>query len=518
MKTSNVQERYSTYMTSYEGPKYEDIDITFEYLDMAKKSLGMEGIYGIFKDLENDNVLKHVNLSYNISPSEVSVPEKVVQFIQAIGIVFRKNKFVIALDLAGNHLFDHSMHPSNEHLCNYVEKLTDALLRTGIKRIDVSDNTITGPTGRMLKGLGVLMRKFMVQRGEGFSCRFSKLHSQGFQAVSDGLGIFSPIMYLDLSDNYGGIDPTGRPNSEGILALAQQISQCQKLHSLKLARNKLREEDIITIANGVRNLPQFRVLDLSGNDCHILGSKAIKEMIISHSILGDGAGIRDLDLSSNPIGDKGAEHICEGIRRTETLSSILLNNCNISESGLSILIGALAANGTIINVSVNDNQCCQMSKIRAEAEASAVQVVQSLRKSPQSIDTSKLTTAVYSSLAKKLRFLDRNILEALYSNPSFVVHNSEMQISLFELCPPPRHLLLVDVKGKNEKVLSRLEKSNILNQKLHQAQIIYAKVMVWYEKVKYKRSIERALKQAEEKMHKINTHNEEDDIYSKYAK
>ena len=124
-----------------------------------------------------------------------------------------------------------------------------------------------------------------MMHGHAFQCRLSNLNSQCFRTISACLGPFSSLTYLDLSDNMGGLDPSGQRNGEGVAAIAMNLSHSLHMRVLKLARNFLVDEDISAIAAALHNMPQFQDLDLSGNLCHCSGAKSLNLAFISHSVL-----------------------------------------------------------------------------------------------------------------------------------------------------------------------------------------------------------------------------------------
>ena len=111
------------------------------------------------------------------------------------------------------------------------------------------------------------------------------------------IGIHSTLMYLDLSDNQGGLDPNGKPNPEGILALSSALSHSLHLKTLKLARNLLRDAEFEALAQAVQVMPQFQDLDLSGNLSKHYGIRFIKDAVIAHSIVCDTMYVLYLVLS-----------------------------------------------------------------------------------------------------------------------------------------------------------------------------------------------------------------------------
>jgi Ran GTPase-activating protein (RanGAP) involved in mRNA processing and transport len=269
-----------------DGP-YEEFDPEFEFLDVGNRKLGYKGILEVLKDLAGDQVLKQVRFNYNIAPEEFRDPKPIEEFIRLLKKILVKHKStLVAIDLAGNHLFDRHPHPTNEHTKNYQETLCVALLSSKITHLDLSDNNITGDRGRELFGLTYLMKNFMV-KGKAFKCRQNKITSQGVWAISNCLGAFSSLTFLDISYNMAGLDPLGRQNSEGIAALAMALKVSLHMRVLKIADNFLVDDDFVHIGDALSYMPQFQDLDVASNQCRTNGARALKLAIISHSIFAD---------------------------------------------------------------------------------------------------------------------------------------------------------------------------------------------------------------------------------------
>jgi hypothetical protein len=162
--------------------------------------------------------------------------------------------------------------------------MTDALLATKITHIDLSENNMLGFKGRELKGFLYFLKKFMI-KGQAFQCRHSQINSQGLICLTHCLGQPSTLTYLDISDNMGGLDPEGRPTNEGITVLAKAIAQSFHLKTLKIGRNMLKDSAIELLAEAVQVIPQFQDLDITGNQCKQYGMRAMREAVISHSII-----------------------------------------------------------------------------------------------------------------------------------------------------------------------------------------------------------------------------------------
>jgi hypothetical protein len=271
----------------FDDGAYEFIDPEFEYLDLSSRNYGFQGVLDVLQDMTGDRILKQVNLSYNIEAEEFRDPKNIVYFIKNFKRILSRHKSTLtAIDLAGNNLFRYHAHPTNEHTKNYQVELTTALLATKITHIDLSATNITGNSGRELMGLSHMMRTYMM-KGHAFKVKLNNLTSQGFAAVSECLGPFSSMTYLDVSCNSGGLDPLGRQNSEGVAALATSMKQSLHMRVFKAAENHLVDDDFVLLSDALAAMPQFQDLDLSSNQCRTNGARALKLAIISHSIFAD---------------------------------------------------------------------------------------------------------------------------------------------------------------------------------------------------------------------------------------
>lgn len=370
----------------------------YEYLNLngsRKRAIpmGLEEVIRYLNTITDDKVVKHFDLGNNIGLDDVNVPSKMREFWKSLKETLQFNKSIIAIHLEGNHLFNNSEHPSNEHLTNYVMDFVNAIAGSKILHLDISENSITGEQGRMLKGLNQLMKRWATT-ALSFKCRMSRLHSQGFCTVSVGLGIQSSIMYLDLSDNFGGLDPNGRKNSEGIQIFCRQLAGTLNLRILKLARNFLGDEDIVLISQAVSYLKNLQILDLAGNICHVIGAEAIAEALLCHVNLTGLEGLKEIDLSGNPLKKLGLLALCRAIDRSDTLIILKIAHCEIERDEMIIFRESLTKNVLIEYLDVSNNPASDVQEDMAQAEIEANRLIITLRKNPFAVDTNKISLAV----------------------------------------------------------------------------------------------------------------------------
>jgi Ran GTPase-activating protein (RanGAP) involved in mRNA processing and transport len=531
--------------------KYEGLE-DYEFIDQSGRNLGIDGIFELLTDTEGDKLVKQLNLSYNMSLEDVHNPREVERFFRGLKQrLLKKNQTLTALDLAGNHLFHWFPHPSNEHVKNYVETIYDAVVKSNISHLDLSENNITGNSSRELKGLSVLMNKYMV-KNKAFTCRFNNINSQGIKTVSQCLGLYSTVTYLDLSDNQGGVDPRGVQNSEGIAFLASTLMLSMHLRVLKLARNFLSDDDVPLIALQLERLPQFQDLDIAGNLLSIKSCKALQTALISHSTFAESGlheGFRSLILSNNHLSEDCIVALAVGIERSDTLKTLKLAWCDIvDKDSVKILLKALQKNASITTLDVTNNPMTHRNYTLLMAEQWANCLLCRIKnEGSQSVDTTTLTAPIYTALSRKLRFLPQNVLAELHSNPSFNVAKSDMMRSLHLLRAPERRKLLDNVvqhenllaiesppvsltnrlsptdlyaspkqnrKAASGKMDSRLLQSVAQSRRLAASSKIYNIVLYWYDTViRKKKRLRLALEEAKRKQEERSRRNDDDDIY-----
>jgi len=447
---------------NYKISPYENVDSNFEFLNLSGKQLYVTGLLSVLSDLTDDKILKHLNISDNVSFEEGQKPSKMRALQAALRDALSQNTCLTALDLAGNHMFDCTMHPVNEHLSDYTHDLTDTLCMSRITHLDVSNNCIVGPTSRIHSGLAYLVRRYVLPKAVAFKCRDNMLNSQCLFTIAEGLGVYSSITELDLSNNYGGLDAQGMPNNEGTVVLARALSQTLQLRILRLARNSFRDDDIAAIAEAVGCIPTCQILDLSGNMCGVLGMRGLKIALDHHSTLSlenPRRGLMELNLSKNPIGGAGLDALLPCLGGNYSLKSLHLNDCNIDPDAMKRLQLTLVNNSAITHLDVSENPAPRLLEMLTMAEVEALHIVYSLRKNAMAVDTAKLTLVQYQAVARKLRFLTQGNLALLHDNPSFCVVGSEMRERLHMLCPEERHRRFERIKVKDVAIHKRLEYS-----------------------------------------------------------
>jgi len=474
---------------------YLNVDPSFQYLTLRGRNYGFKGLTRLFIDLADDNILKHVDISENITRKETNDPEKMTAFLKALGRAMKNNTTMTALDLCGNSLFYYTPHPCNEHLIDYLTAFTDALIPSHVSHLDISDNHMVGANGRLYSGFRYLMTKLIYPAGVVLKARKNFLHSYCCQIISEGIGTGSNLEELDISDNLIGKDPFGQPASDGISTLCTQLMNTLRMRVLRLARNSIMDDDIATIANAVSVIPTLQILDLSGNQCAFFGARALKYMLMSHGTLrpAEKHGLTELYLSHNPLASEGILELCEALPSNYTLSVLALSACEIDRETMYVLQSALALNSSVIELDNTDNRVTPYVENLPQAEVEAMRIINSLKTHPLKANAANFNTQVYSAVAKKLRFLSEEHLAPLHANPSFNVVATEMRDCLHVLCPPGRVKLITNIKESSKNINPRLELSRKIDHQLKASRVIFNVVIRWMREWQAERAFEKEM-------------------------
>ena len=89
-----------------------------------------------------------------------------------------------------------------------------------------------------------------------------------------------------------------------------------------------------------------------------------------------------------------------------------------------------------------------------------------------------------------------------------------MKDALHILEPPPRKLLVEEVKKADPRLQKRLEASRLMTRKVEASVIIYQSVMKWFRKYTEGRRLMEAIRIAQEREANQNSYNLEDDMFN----
>lgn len=109
-----------------------------------------------------------------------------------------------------------------------------------------------------------------------------------------------------------------------------------RLKGLDLSYNNLTDACAPAIAKIIAGNPHLRTLILTSNDLTAAGIAVIVKALVSPV-----HGLQTLKLGCNPLGNDGAEHLCELLRASKALKDLDVGNVGLSERGLIQLAATL---------------------------------------------------------------------------------------------------------------------------------------------------------------------------------
>ncbi|XP_052445887.1 uncharacterized protein LOC127987559 [Carassius gibelio] len=336
-------------------------------LDLSRNQIGDSGVAEISSLLRNSQTLQILRLS------DCSISE---EGYKALSSALRSNpSHLIELDLTGNDPGESGVKllsdllqdpncqlkalrflgPAADEGCQYVSGIVgkNPLL---LRELYLS--------GHELGDTGVNQISALLQDKH---CTLNTLNLKNNCITEGGCHVLaaalnsnpSNLTELDLSEN-----KLGNPGMKIILTLFEN-GQC-RLEKLSLKNNCITEGGCHVLAAALNSNPsRLTELDLSENKLGNPGMKIILTLFENEqcrleklklnciSITDEGcaplasafnSNLRELDLSSNQIGDSGLTEISSLLRNSQTLQILRLSDCSITEEGYKALSSALRSN------------------------------------------------------------------------------------------------------------------------------------------------------------------------------
>ncbi|CAH1763757.1 4317_t:CDS:2 [Entrophospora sp. SA101] len=163
----------------------------------------------------------------------------------------------------------------------------------------------------------------------------NNLQLAGIKYICESLIINKSIVSLSLDSN--------NFLSAGANELAEALKANKNLTHLYISRNNISNEGLNYICEALLQNTTLIYLDLEFNNIGLGLSN--ENHIVPKAI----------NLTSNPIGNKGCRLIFSGIHKNKTLESLLLSSCSIGPDGAKIINESLKSNNGLQNLSLHKN-------------------------------------------------------------------------------------------------------------------------------------------------------------------
>merc|ERR1712137_30105 len=160
----------------------------------------------------------------------------------------------------------------------------------------------------------------------------SRLKVDGAEALSYGLRYLKNLRELDLASN--SIPP------EGLIAILEALQECTELEVLNLNDNSLKAEGVSALISLIQKLPKLRSLNIGDNSLEDSGCLEFLQGIKDSAPL-----LESLDMSYNEMNNDGATLLIELLKTKPNLASLELNGSCLSSATVDLLNEALSEHG-----------------------------------------------------------------------------------------------------------------------------------------------------------------------------
>lgn len=339
--------------------------------------------------LQSSDAVTHLDLS-SCSPDHASVEP----LLSALYMTLPRLPVLRSLNLSNTCIFNIAPHPLNSHPIESLIQFCDALTKSSISELDVSSTRIVGTSCREHKGFMYLCTHFLARQCTIFTCMQNKLHATALSCVSQSLHLPSlRLIELNLSYNALANDNNGKHCDTGVMDMANALQVNTTITRLCLAYNSFTDEDIARLATAMHKMLQLNHLDLAGNECSSLGCAVLGLLLVHHASLPSPFGVRHLSIAHNPV-RTSISHIGKGLQVSETLTSLDLTACGLTDSAVVAIGDVLQLNATLLVLSFADNDVSQPYANQWNAEVFANNMLVRLQIDPLGESTSDLTPLV----------------------------------------------------------------------------------------------------------------------------
>jgi Ran GTPase-activating protein (RanGAP) involved in mRNA processing and transport len=146
--------------------------------------------------------------------------------------------------------------------------------------------------------------------------------------------------------------------AEACNPLSNMLRTNETLLHLNLEENIIGDVGASLLITGVKDNISLQTLDLKANHISECGCKCIAE-----SLKESRCYLLSLTLSENPINDCGAEFIGAALAENKSLMSIDLDACMIGDKGIELISNGLVTNSTLKEIILSNNWCKNGSHI-----------------------------------------------------------------------------------------------------------------------------------------------------------
>ena len=350
------------------------------------------------EDISSITRLEITDAQHNSEPYS---SESMVKFLTSLRCVVLNLFSLETLVFTHSNLFTLSPHPFDHVTIDSLTQFTDIICKTSIVNVDLSSTVILGSTQRQLKGFRYFCTHYLSKQCQSLVCKDNNLHSLALSCLSQAMATSTSLTHLDLSHNCIGRDNYGNESPSGIIDFCGALRNCLTISELDVSSNHLTDMNVARLLRVVVTMPQMRTINLAHNSAGELSCLEVKSLLAHHSQLESPLGIERIDFSCNPLGGF-VTAFCGGLATCESLQSLDLTHCGISESSSPRLIHCALSNTTLQALNINHNDFSESSAQALKAAVNANHHLRSLSRDAHSIRTEFLSDTVCRFYLKKI--------------------------------------------------------------------------------------------------------------------
>jgi hypothetical protein len=121
------------------------------------------------------------------------------------------------------------------------------------------------------------------------------------------------------------------------------------LFNMDLFRHTLGDDEVVALAERLKNDSTATVVDLRHNSFGSRGAVALAEALATST------SVEKVDLSEAPIGDEGASALARALLVNTSIQDLVLGRCQIGDKGAKALAASLRANTTLRSIALWKN-------------------------------------------------------------------------------------------------------------------------------------------------------------------
>ena len=313
-----------------------NLNTKLEILVISGNQIGDKGLRTIFSSLKQNNTLKVLDVTH-CGMTDAGVPSlaeamkinktlKRLNFLNQCTILKQYNIFLVSV----LHCLYETQDPS---LCQFVAEQLG-----GSFKLHLSDTSLT-PVDCLAIGYFLSSVTLTANNNKVFTVDLNSC-SLGDAGTKNLMSGISRHIIVPHNTHLGIVLRSNEIHEEGASHIAEVLHNTSIVSALWLGVNPIGDKGLQTIFNGLKQNNTLKRLDVSR--CGITDVGVVSSLAETMNILN--AKIENLEISGNPIGDKGLQAIFNCLKQNNSLKVLDISHCGMTDAGVSSLAEAMNIN------------------------------------------------------------------------------------------------------------------------------------------------------------------------------